>query len=133
VYIATNAEILNRLDEAVAQARRSFYRLVLLVGPSGTGKTAILRQLAELQTCRYLNVNLHLSQRMLEMARGKRPRQVDRIFNALVDEHRPDLPGVDLLCVDLLCVDNLEMLSDYTSSGLGVSHQGRALATARRR
>ena len=84
--LATNAEILNRLAEAIDQARRSFYRLVLLVGPSGTGKTGILRQLAELQRCPYLNVNLHLSQRMLELPRAKRPRHVDRIFNALVDE-----------------------------------------------
>lgn len=96
------AEIQNHLLEAVAQVQRSFHRLVLLVGPPGTGKTAILRQSAEAQNCPYLNVNLHLSQRLLEIPRSNRPRQVDRIFNSLLDEHR----------ADLLILDNLEILFD---------------------
>ena len=90
------------LVEAIAQARRSLHRLVLLVGPSGSGKTGILRQLAESESCVYLNINLHLCQRMLELPRSRRPHQVDRIFNSLVDEN----PG------DLLVVDNLEVLFD---------------------
>lgn len=91
-----------RLNEVMEQANRSFHKLVLLVGPIGTGKTELLRQLAESKGCPYLNVNLHLSQRMLELPRTRRPRQVDRIFNAIVDEHRGDL----------LVLDNLEILFD---------------------
>lgn len=95
-------DIQTPLLEAVRQVQRSFHRLVLVVGPSGAGKTEILRHLAESQSCPYLNINLHLSQRMLEMPRSKRPRQVDRIFNSLIDEHR----------ADLLVLDNLEVLFD---------------------
>lgn len=98
----TTTDIEKRLKEATEQAQRSFHRLVLLVGPSGTGKTGVLRQLAESQGCPYLNVNLHLSQRMLELPRSRRPRQVDRIVSAIVDEHRGDL----------LVLDNLEILFD---------------------
>ncbi len=99
---AKTTDIEKKLKEAMEQAQRSFHRLVLLVGPSGTGKTGVLRQLAESQGCPYLNVNLHLSQRMLELPRSRRPRQVDRIVSGLVDEH----PG------DVLVLDNLEILFD---------------------
>ena len=95
-------KIQEQLNEATEQAQRSFHRLVLLVGPSGTGKTGLLRQLAESRTCPYLNVNLHLSQRMLELPRNRRPRQVDRIFRDLLAEY----PG------DLIVLDNLEILFD---------------------
>ncbi len=95
-------DILTRLTEAVAQAGHSFHRLVLLVGPSGTGKTAILRQLAESQGGHYLNINLQLSQRLLELPRSKRPRQVDRILNTLTDEPQSGL----------LILDNLEIIFD---------------------
>jgi hypothetical protein len=43
-----------------------------------------------------------LSQRMLELPRNRRPRQVDRIFKDLMTEH----PG------DLIVLDNLEILFD---------------------
>jgi hypothetical protein len=99
---AIATDIGKRLSAATEQAQRSFHRLVLLVGPSGTGKTGLLRQLAESQACPYLNVNLHLSQRMLELPRSRRPRQADPIFKSIVDEHRG---GV-------LVLDNLEILFD---------------------
>jgi type II secretory pathway predicted ATPase ExeA len=91
-----------QLADAIEQAKRSFHRLVLVVGPSGTGKTEFLRQLAESERSPYLNVNLHLSQRMLELPRSRRPRQVDRIVNALAEGNR----------ADLLILDNLEILFD---------------------
>ena len=102
--VTMNNDILARLTEAVAQAGHSFHRLVLLVGPSGTGKTGILRQLAESQGGHYLNINLQLSQRLLELPRSKRPRQVDRILNTLTDEP----PN------GLFILDNLEIIFDRT-------------------
>ena len=97
-------DIQTRMAEAVVQASRSFHRLVLVVGASGTGKTRVLRQLAESQGCRYLNINLLLSQRLLEFPRSKRPRQVDRIFNELIDEKQNEM----------LILDNLEILFDLS-------------------
>jgi hypothetical protein len=73
-------KIREQLNQATEQAQRSFHRLVLLVGPSGAGKTGLLRQLAESRGCAYLNVNLQLSQRMLELLRNRRPRQVDQRY-----------------------------------------------------
>jgi len=99
---AMSSDLQSQIVDAVEQAKRSFHRLVLLIGPTRTGKTPILRHLAESRNYPYLNINLHLSQRMLELPRSKRPRQVDRIFNTLVDENQGDL----------LVLDNLEILFD---------------------
>ncbi len=97
-------DTVDRLEEAIKQSQRAFHRLVLLVGPSGTGKTGVLRQVAEIRGCPYLNINLHLSQRMLELPRNRRSRQVDRIFKTLLAEH----PG------DVIVLDNLEILFDLS-------------------
>ncbi len=96
------AGVEQKLADAIAKAQGSFYRLVLLAGPSGSGKTVLLRRVAESHGCPYLNINLHFSQRMLEIPRGRRSLQVNRVFHELVDEN----PG------DLLAVDNLEVLFD---------------------
>jgi AAA domain (dynein-related subfamily) len=98
----SSTTIEKKLIDAIHQAQRSVHRLVLLVGPSGAGKTEMLRRLADSHGCPYLNVNLHLSQRMLELPRNRRPRQVDHVFNALVDDNEGGL----------LVLDNLEVLFD---------------------
>lgn len=53
---SSKIDIQARLLEAVGQVQRSFQRLILLVGPSGTGKTGILRRLAGSQKCLYKNL-----------------------------------------------------------------------------
>ena len=94
--------ILNELTTAVDEAGRSYHRLVLLIGPSDSGKTQLLRQLAEGSGCDVLNVNLEFSQRMLDVARSRRPKQADRVFREIITNQS----------TDLVHVDNLEVLFD---------------------
>jgi len=93
---------LDKLNDGIDVARRSFHRLVLLVGPPGSGKTASLQRLAETNNAPLLNINLELSQRMLEVPKSRRPRQADRIFKDVVSAHGGEL----------LVLDNLEILFD---------------------
>lgn len=95
-------DILDDLTTAIEQAAASFSRLVLLAGPGECGKTLVLRQLSGDRGCSFINVNLSLSQSLLELPRTKRPRQVDRIFGELVDECEDDL----------VVLDDLEVLFD---------------------
>ena len=91
-----------QLTDAAEQCERAFHRLVLLVGPSGSGKTTHLRQLADSDGRHFVNVNLRLSQSLLELPRSKRPRQVDRIFGEMIDA-----------CAGgLVVLDDLEVLFD---------------------
>ena len=94
--------ILNELTTAVDEAGRSYHRLVLLIGPSNSGKTQLLRQLAEESGCDVLNVNLKFSQRMLDVARSRRPKQADRVFREIITSQS----------TDLVLLDNLEVLFD---------------------
>ena len=93
---------ISNLNEAIEQAAASFNRLVLLAGLGQSGKTSLLRQVSELRECPFINVNLKLSQTLLELPRSKRPRQVDRIFGELIDECKGDL----------VVLDDLEVLFD---------------------
>ena len=90
------------LMNSIDQAAGSFNRLVLLVGPSGSGKSHLLQKLCEIRTCPLLNINLRISQKLLEIPRNKRSRHVDRLFGEL-------LAGCD---GDVVALDDLEVLFD---------------------
>lgn len=90
------------LQRAIDQAVSQYHRLVLLVGSSGTGKTAVLQAVAKERNCNLLNVNLELSKALLELPRTQRPRKVDRLFQGMIENHGGDL----------VLLDNLEVLFD---------------------
>jgi Cdc6-like AAA superfamily ATPase len=91
-----------RLNEAIRQAAGQYYRLVLLAGAPGCGKTATLQAVAKENGYSYLNVNLELSKKMLELTRTQRSRQVERLLKEVI----ASAPG------DVVLLDNLEILFD---------------------
>jgi len=80
------------------------HKLVLLLGEFGAGKTALLKSLAAEIGAAYVNLNLHLTDRLLSLPR----RQYDdgvtvhRLIDEMCDELSPD--GRPLF------VDNIEIL-----------------------
>ena len=91
-----------KLAQAIQQAASQYFRLVILAGVPGAGKTAALQALAQQSGCHLVNVNLELSKRMLELTRAQRSRQVERLLKAVIAA----VPG------DVVVLDNLEMLFD---------------------
>ncbi len=55
-------QIIHKID----QASQLYYRLILVVASSGMGKTMALREVAKHTEYGYTNINLGLSQRLLE-------------------------------------------------------------------
>lgn len=92
----------DQVTAALEGAQNRYYRLVLLIGPSNSGKTQVLIQVADQIGCDVLNVNLALSHRMLDVPRGRRAKVADRIFREIITSQKD---GVVLL-------DNLEVLFD---------------------
>jgi hypothetical protein len=90
-------ETTTKLEQAIEQAASQYFRLVVLVGAPGSGKTTAL-QLG----CPFVNVNLELSKRMLELTRTQRSRQVERLLKEVIAA----VPG------DVVLLDNLEILFD---------------------
>jgi len=93
-----------RLLEALRLIAADRHKLVILVGGFGTGKTTLLKDLAPQVGAEYVNLNLHLTGRLLSLPR----RQYDdgvtvhQLIDELCDELSPD--GRPLF------VDNIELL-----------------------
>lgn len=91
-----------RLLDAISQAESQYFRLVIVVGAPGSGKTAALQSVAQKIGCQLVNVNLELSKKMLELTRTQRSRQVERLLKEVI----APVPG------DVVLLDNLEILFD---------------------
>jgi RNase adaptor protein for sRNA GlmZ degradation len=90
------------LAAAIEQATGQYYRLVVLAGALGSGKTAALQTVSQKFGYAVVNVNLELSNRLLELTRTQRSRQVERLLKEVI----ATAPG------DVVLLDNLEILFD---------------------
>jgi hypothetical protein len=94
-------------QSAVDQIRQRFSgiadnynRLVLLVGPSGGGRTEALRTLGDTEKVPVLNVGIEISRRLLDLTERQRVLQLPK----LLEEAVAALPG------NLTILDNTEVL-----------------------
>ena len=92
----------DKLIQKLEQAKELYYRLVLLVAPAGSGKTATLRNVHERTLFPLINVNLELSRRMLDLTERQRILQLPHILSEIMTEKETN--GVLL--------DNIEILFD---------------------
>ena len=86
----------------IGEARELYHRLILMVGPAGSGKTSALQEVSASTSAPLVNVNLELSRRLLDLTERQRALQLPRLLGAIVDE----VPG------DLVLLDNIEILFD---------------------
>lgn len=92
----------DELLEKVEAACDLYHRLVLLVAPAGAGKTAVLLQLADKVGMPYVNVNLELSRRMLDMTDKQRALRAGVVLGEIVNA----TGGAPVI------LDNIELLFD---------------------
>lgn len=116
---------LDNLQDAIRQAADQYYRLVVLAGPSGTGKTALLQAVAKANDYPLVNINLELSKKLLDLPRTQRARQAERLFKEVIAA----VPGAVVL------LDNIEVLFDTALAVeplrlLQVASRNRALVAA---
>ena len=78
-------------------------KLILLVGPPHSGKTALLHALAQSKGVTPLNVGAELGGRLASMPQKQRHLQTTTILRELADKHATG---------DLLLLDNIELLFD---------------------
>ena len=94
--------IADRIMKKVKQAAFLYHRLVLVVGPAGTGKISALRLLQDRSGAPFVNVNLELSRRMLNLTRHQRILRVSRLLQEITDHGGEEI----------VLLDNLEVLFD---------------------
>lgn len=90
------------LDIAVAQAASQYYRLVVIAGAPGSGKTALTQELSKTHGYPILNVNLELSKRLLDLTRVQRARQAEKFLKEII----ASVEG------NVVILDNIELLFD---------------------
>lgn len=101
--ISPTAEVtLTLLADAIAEASSQYFRLVILAGLPGSGKTTALQSIGRDLGCEVVNVNLELSMKMLELTRSQRSRQVEPLLRNLI---------AAAPC-EVVLLDNLEILFD---------------------
>jgi len=94
------ATVVVDVRKRVQEAGATYYRLVLLVGMPGTGKTRVLMALEEANAWPRLNINRELSSRLLELTRRQRTVRLPGILADIV-------AGAE---TDVVLLDNIEVL-----------------------
>ena len=90
--------------EKIGHAESLYHRLVLVVGPEGSGKTTALRDVAERIDAPRINVSLELSRRLLDLTERQRRIRVPPLLGGIVAE----------AAGDVALLDNVELLFDVT-------------------
>lgn len=93
--------IQDKIKRSIKAAEGLYYRLVLLVGETGSGKTGILRDVADDLGAEVININLALSFELLELTTKQRALRLPGILDHIIDKTKP-----------IVVLDNLEILFD---------------------
>ena len=67
---------LNQLSQFFLGLTQQYHRLIIIVGKHGKGKTRLLKSFCRQKNIPYLNVNLRLGQRLLNLTTKQRPLRV---------------------------------------------------------
>ena len=97
--------MLEKLERLVDEIGARHSRLILLVGPPGSGKTRLLRLFGESRGIAPLNVGAALGRRLVALSYRQRPIQAAAALRELIAQQ---VPG------DLLLLDNIELMFDET-------------------
>ncbi len=89
-----------KVADQVSSASTLYFRLILLVGPPRTGKTNTLKQLAEEKSWPLVNVNLALSERLLQMTSRQRALNIEKVLSDISNQNEEDI----------VLFDNIEVL-----------------------
>jgi ABC-type uncharacterized transport system ATPase component len=86
----------------INKVRSLYHRLILIVGPAGSGKMSALQEVSARASAPLVNVNLELSRRMLDLTERQRALQLPRLLGEIVGEATGEL----------VLLDNIEILFD---------------------
>ena len=117
VRLMTMETIENRVISKINEASTLYYQLILIVAPSGSGKTAILQNVMERTGAELININLELSRYMLNLTMRQRVLQLPHFLNEAIKQPKGGnvlLDNIELLFDVHLKQDPLRLLQDLS-------------------
>ena len=103
----------DQIISLIQQVPELYHRLVLVVAPSGSGKTSALKEVQQSLGAPLINVNLEISRRMLELTTRQRALQASRLLEDILRQNRSDvvlLDNIEILFEKSLKQDPLRLL-----------------------
>jgi hypothetical protein len=94
--------LIESLESEIEALESAYYRLVLVVGQHGTGKTALIQAIQAKLGLPAMNLNLQLSKRLLELTCRQRTLGTPKILDELITE----------INAKAVAIDNTEILFD---------------------
>lgn len=91
----------NQIIKILPTAKELYNRLVLVVGESGSGKTTVLSDVAQEYSTQVINLNLTLSEALLELTAKQRILRLPKLMSTIINE-----------ADSLVLLDNIEILFD---------------------
>jgi hypothetical protein len=102
-----------RVLECLREVANNQNKLVLIVGKAGTGKSKVLRELADTQGCRYLDCKFLVTDELIELVPRVRQQQAPIIMDEVLQGFPNEvflLDGIELLFKPVLCLEPLALL-----------------------
>ncbi len=96
-----NERAVTRVLDAIRQASNQYFKLAIIVAPSGGGKTKVMQDVSKEMGTYLINVNLELSRSMLDLTPQQRVLQLPQLFSEIVAKSN----------TDTVLLDNIELLS----------------------
>ncbi len=109
--------ISSQIEDVLSRTHDAYYKLILAVGPARFGKTSALSELATRHNWPRLNVNLRVSEKLLNLTRRQRAVRVAGILEDIVREEGSDvvlLDNIELLFAAELAQDPLRLLQSLS-------------------
>ena len=126
-------QIHDKIKQSIQAAEGVYYRMVLLVGKSASGKSGVLQDVAKEIGTSVINVNLALAKELLELTAIQRSLQIPSILNQIARQAGSPvvLDNLEILFDKNLKRDPLRLLQDISrnrtvvASWSGAIHSGR--------
>jgi hypothetical protein len=106
-----------RIQDVLPKTQETYYKLILAVGSARAGKTAALTELAAKHKWPRVNVNLRLSEKLLELTHRQRAVRAAGILDDILRDENSNvvlLDNIELLFAPELAQDPLKLLQSLS-------------------
>lgn len=95
-------DLVTKVTQYIRDLENSYYKLILIIGASGSGKTKLLQEISKIVSAPVINVNLELSKKLLGVEENQRALKTKQLLDEIIE----------LAADKLVLLDNTEMLFD---------------------